>query len=92
MKSEAQQNMSCCPREQAPAKHCPRSSNVQICPLYATEGKIGIAKDRFVLAGLPATRIVVDNAAIMAAPPTAGAPALSLDGSDTYLRHRVLRI
>ena len=51
--------MPCCPRKPVPAKHCPVSSDLQVCPLYTTAGKIGIAKDKFEIAKLSGPRASV---------------------------------
>jgi hypothetical protein len=48
----AQAGMPCCPRKPVPAKHCPVSSDLQVCPFYSTDSKIAIAKDKFQMAKL----------------------------------------
>ena len=84
---------SCCPRKPAPEKHCPASDNLASCPYFLTEAKLGKTEAKFSVGLAPAVVSPVIhhdwNAAVVAVTLLVDQDA---DGSETYLRNRVLRI
>jgi hypothetical protein len=92
MQSEKMQaDMPCCPRKPVPAKHCPVSSDLQVCPLYTTEGKIAIAKDKFEIAKLSVSPAPVLYPIWLQARSSNEVPE-AVTPVDLYLVNRVLRI
>jgi hypothetical protein len=87
----AQTDMPCCPRKPVPAKHCPVSSDLQVCPLYTTEGKIGIAKEKFEIAKFSISLAQIFHPIWLPSPETAG-EVDHFAATGLYLVNRVLRI
>ena len=88
---KAQADMPCCPRKPVPAKHCPVSSDLQVCPLYTTAGKIGIVKDKFEIAKLSGAPAPVLHA-IWVQARSSDEVSEAVTTVDLYLVNRVLRI
>jgi hypothetical protein len=92
MRSEkTQANMPCCPRKPVPVKHCPVSSDLQVCPLYTTEGKIAIAKDKVEIENLSVGPAPVLHPVWLQAR-SANQTSEAVTPVDLYLVNRVLRI
>jgi hypothetical protein len=81
----------CCSKSHTRGKKCPLSSTEETCPLYLSEAKLGITKDKFDL-GMPGplvapvfvtARVWVGRSATLTAPAAE---------TDLYLANRVLRI
>lgn len=92
MQSEkTQADMPCCSRKPVPAKHCPVSSDLQVCPLYTTEGKIAIAKAKFEIAKLSISPAPVFHPIWLQAR-SSSEVSQAVTPVDLYLVNRVLRI
>ena len=93
MQSEkTQAEMPCCPRKPVPAKHCPVSSDLQVCPLYTTEGKIAIAKDKFEISKLSVSSPAPVFHPIWLQARSSNEVSRAVTSVDLYLVNRVLRI
>jgi hypothetical protein len=92
MQSEkTQADMPCCSRKPVPAKHCPVSTDLQVCPLYTTEGKIAIAKDKFEIAKLSVSPAQVLHP-VWLQTRSSNEVSETVTPVDLYLVNRVLRI
>jgi hypothetical protein len=80
----------CCPRTDTQAQKCPLSTNIESCPFYVTETKLGIKVAKFAISGPPLSST---PAAVTTAVPVlrtySAIPPLS---GDLYLLNRVLLI
>ncbi|HYP14814.1 MAG TPA: hypothetical protein VEQ63_12875 [Bryobacteraceae bacterium] len=91
--SSAEHSAPCCPRQSTNGK-CPLSKNVQTCPYYVTESKLGITKSAVQTVLLHADFETNSPIPVLHVPvPSQQQADIFLeDGSRSYLRNGVLLI